>query len=67
MRGEVRRRDRDLQPHPVAVGDTGLAGGVRRGADRDQREAAAEERMRRVDDLDLARVRLGRVLEGGIN
>jgi hypothetical protein len=43
-----------------------MAGGMQGGEDRDKLEAAAEERVRRVGDLDLLGLFVGWILEGGI-
>jgi hypothetical protein len=43
-----------------------MARTLRRMADGDDREASPEERMRRIDYLDLVRERIRWVLEGGI-
>src|SRR3954469_24428594 len=64
--GEACRRDRELQQHATPVGDEGVAVAPAR-AYRDQRKAATEERVPRISDLDLDRILIRRVVEGGIN
>jgi len=63
---KARRRDRELQQHAIPVGDKGVAVAPTR-AYRDQRKAATEERVPRISDLDLDRIPIRRVVEGGIN
>jgi hypothetical protein len=63
---QVSGRDRDAQPHEVPIGHEDMAGAVRRVADRQDGEAAAEERVSGVGYLDLLGGRVRRVLEQGI-
>jgi hypothetical protein len=63
---KARGRDRELQQHAIPVGDEGVAVAPTR-AYRDQQNAAAEERVPRISDLDLDRIPIRRVVEGGIN
>jgi hypothetical protein len=60
------RRDRELQQHAIPVGDEDVADAPTR-AYRDQQKAATEERVPRISDLDLDRIPIRRVVEGGIN
>jgi hypothetical protein len=63
---ETRRHERDAEDHLLTVRDQDMAGGMQGGEDRDKLEAAAEERVRRVGDLDLLGLFVGWILEGGI-
>src|SRR5262249_17224676 len=64
--GQVGGLDREAQPHEVPIGHDHMAGTLRRMADRDDREAPPVERVHRIRHLDLVRVELKWVLEGGI-
>jgi hypothetical protein len=59
--------DGKAQTHAVAVSHEDEAGTVGLMADRQNGEAASEERVRRIRHLDFVRLRRRRVVEGGIN
>jgi hypothetical protein len=54
------------EAHAIAIGHEDMARTRRRLANGQQAKASAEERMGRVDDLDLLWLGWGRVLERGI-
>jgi hypothetical protein len=59
-------RDRQPEQHAIPVGDEGVAVAPAR-AYRNQRKVATEERVPRISDLDINRIPIRRVVEGGIN
>jgi hypothetical protein len=65
-RRQAGRGDGDAKPHRVAIGYEDERGVARLTADRDDGEAASEERMCRVGYLDLLGREFRRVVDGGI-
>jgi hypothetical protein len=63
---EVCGLDGEAKAHEVAIGHDDMAGVLRRMADRQDFEASAEQRMRRIGYLDLVGRLIRRVLELGI-
>jgi hypothetical protein len=66
VRSQVGGLDRDAQAHEAAVGHDDVAGALGRMADRQDREAAAVQRMGGVGHLDLFGIGRRWVLERGI-